>query len=320
MKPTASVLLQRLLSRGKFRHVQVLLKLAELGSLKRAADAMGMTQSAVTQTLAYLEQLLEIPLFERHAKGVRPTPVCEDLLPVARQLFQGLAQGAEVLAVHQEEDQETVRLAASAAAINGILVEVLGQLQKGAPGIQVILNEMEGNDQLMAIARSEVDMVVCRRPPEMPEAWRFTPLISDRLVIVCRPQHPLLKLKKIDRKTLARGEWLLMPTGSAARELFDQQMKTDLHELKTFPLITRVLTPIASLLRERNLLCQIPLSVVKHLIDRGELKALHFPQEDQLEPLGLLTPARDPKKSVIKLSEFLQQYLVTSNTSNVTKC
>lgn len=310
MKPTASVLLQRLLSRGKFRHVQVLLKLAELGSLKRAADAMGMTQSAVTQTLAYLEQLLEIPLFERHAKGVRPTPVCEDLLPVARQLFQGLAQGAEVLAVHQAEDQETVRLVASAAAINGILVEVLGHLQKGAPGVQVILNEIEGNEQLMAIARSEVDMVVCRRPKEMPEAWRFTPLISDRLVIVCRPQHPLMKLKNIDRNTLSRFEWLLMPTGSAARELFDQQMKPHLHDLKTFPLITRVMTPIASLMRQRNLLCQIPLSVVKHLIDNGELKVLKNLNEDHLEPIGLLTPAKDPKRSVTKLISFLQKYLV----------
>ena len=254
--------------------------------------------------------MLEIPLFERHAKGVRPTPVCEDLLPVARQLFQGLAQGAEVLAVHQAEDQETVRLVASAAAINGILVEVLGHLQKGAPGVQVILNEIEGNEQLMAIARSEVDMVVCRRPKEMPEAWRFTPLISDRLVIVCRPQHPLMKLKNIDRNTLSRFEWLLMPTGSAARELFDQQMKPHLHDLKTFPLITRVMTPIASLMRQRNLLCQIPLSVVKHLIDNGELKVLKNLNEDHLEPIGLLTPAKDPKRSVTKLISFLQKYLV----------
>jgi hypothetical protein len=36
LKPSASVLLQRLLSRGKFRHIQVLLKLAELGSVRSA--------------------------------------------------------------------------------------------------------------------------------------------------------------------------------------------------------------------------------------------------------------------------------------------
>ena len=53
MPVASTVLLNRLLARGKFRHAQVLLHLAELGSVQRAADAMGMTQSSVTQSLAY---------------------------------------------------------------------------------------------------------------------------------------------------------------------------------------------------------------------------------------------------------------------------
>ena len=63
---SAAVLLNRLLSRGKFRHLQVLLRVAELGSVQRAADAIGVTQSSVTQTLAYLEALLDTPVLRRH--------------------------------------------------------------------------------------------------------------------------------------------------------------------------------------------------------------------------------------------------------------
>ena len=63
MHPSATALLNRLLVRGKFRHIQVLLKLAELGSIQRTAESIGITQSAVTQTLAYLEEMLETPLF-----------------------------------------------------------------------------------------------------------------------------------------------------------------------------------------------------------------------------------------------------------------
>lgn len=91
MPNNATAFLNRLLARGKFRHVQVILVLAELGSVQRTADAIGMTQSSVSQTLAYLEQLLEVRLFERHARGVRPTLACADLLPVARQLMMGVA-------------------------------------------------------------------------------------------------------------------------------------------------------------------------------------------------------------------------------------
>ena len=90
MTVTATVLLHRLVARGKFRHIQVLLKLAELGSVQRAAEAIGLTQSSVTQTLAYLESLLGTRLFTRHARGVMPTPLASQLVPVARDdIFPG---------------------------------------------------------------------------------------------------------------------------------------------------------------------------------------------------------------------------------------
>jgi hypothetical protein len=51
MHPSATALLNRLLVRGKLRHIQVLLKLAELGSIQRTAESIGTTQSAVTQLI-----------------------------------------------------------------------------------------------------------------------------------------------------------------------------------------------------------------------------------------------------------------------------
>ncbi len=85
MSTTATVLLNRLLARGKFRHVQVLLRLAELGSVQRTANAIGLTQSSVTQTLSYLERLLELQLFERHARAAcdPPRPVASCCRPCA---------------------------------------------------------------------------------------------------------------------------------------------------------------------------------------------------------------------------------------------
>jgi hypothetical protein len=51
MHPSATALLNRLLVRGKLRHIQVLLKLAELGSIQRTAESIGTTRSAVTQLI-----------------------------------------------------------------------------------------------------------------------------------------------------------------------------------------------------------------------------------------------------------------------------
>ena len=118
MAESSSVLLHRLLARGKFRHVQVLLRLAELGSVQRAADAIGVTQSSVTQTLAYLEDLLGTPLFQRHARGVRPTAACRDLVPIARQIVAGLGEAVDTVSARRRQGSGTVRLVASASATN----------------------------------------------------------------------------------------------------------------------------------------------------------------------------------------------------------
>jgi len=139
--PPASTLLNRLLSRGKFRHVQVLLQLAELGSVQRTADAIGMTQSAVTQTLAYLERLLDVRLFERHARGVRPTPACTDLLPVARQLMLGMADVAGAVDARRRQGLGFVRVLASVSAIHGVLVDALPAFAQAQPAIRVQLAE-----------------------------------------------------------------------------------------------------------------------------------------------------------------------------------
>lgn len=112
----------------------------------------------MTQTLAYLEGLLEIPLFERHARGMRPTAACQDLLPVARQILLGLSLGAETVAARKQRGHSSVRIAASAAATHGLLVDALPEFVKRWGGITVHLMEVEGEDQLLAIARGEVDM------------------------------------------------------------------------------------------------------------------------------------------------------------------
>lgn len=307
MKPSASALLQRLLARGKFRHLQVLLKLAELGNVQRTADAIGMTQSAVTQALAYVENLLEVRLFQRHARGVRPTPICTDLLPVARQLLHGIAQGAEILAVHQGADMQTVRMAASAAAIHGMLVKALAQFESAIPGIQVLLTEEEGEDQLLAIARGEVDLVACRRPSEIPQDWVFEPLITDQLVVVCAPEHRLMRADVLEWQDLSDETWLLMPAGSAAREKFDALATSFEKTPAAYPLVTRALMPIAWLLRAHGLLSLMPMSVVRHLVDTGEMAVLPVHVAGSMEPLGLLRPRDGLGSAASRFADFLKR-------------
>ena len=310
--PGASALLNRLLTRGKFRHMQVLLKLAEVGTVQGTAEAIGMSQPSVTQALAYVERLIGVKLFERHAKGVRPTPACSDLLPAARHILLGVADCAEAITARHSRGQTIVRVVASVSAMHGLLVGTLSEFGRRHPTVQVHLTEAEGDDQLLAIARGEADLVACRRPPQAPEGWDFMPLLDDRLTVVCRRSHPLATIKRVTWQRLKSQTWLLSPSGTAARGRLDSLFVDAQSELKTSSIITRTPTMLWWMLRHENALAFLPRNFVKPLIDANEVVELDVRPASPMESLGLLLPDRGRTQAAMQLSRHLQEHFKAS--------
>jgi DNA-binding transcriptional LysR family regulator len=307
LRHTASVLLNRILAHGSFRHVQVLLRLAELGSVQRTADAIGMTQPSVSQALASLERLLEVQLFHRHARGVRPTPACLDLLPVARQMFLGAAETAEVVAARRGEAGGVVRLIASASAMNGLLLEALPAFCRVMPKAQVQTREGEADDLLLAIARGEVDIVVCRRPGVLPEGWHFEELAPDRLAVICHPGHRLAQRRRLGWDDVKRETWLLAPAGSLARQAFDALTSRIAGGPRTHPVVTRGLTLMLRLLETDGLLGFVPHSFVRHLLASEELAELPLPDIPAVPGMGVLVPDAGMRDAPDALLRFLRE-------------
>lgn len=308
MQPNASTLINRLLTRGKFRHVQLLLKLTELGSIQRTAEAIGMTQSAATQMLAGLEQLLGVSLFERHARGVRPTASCLDVLPAARQMLLGIAETAELIVARHGTDKGVVRLLASAAATHGLLLSALPVYIATAPRVQVQLREAENDDLLLAIARGEVDLVACRRPQVIPEGWAFHVLREDNLCVVAHASHRLARRQRLKWGDVQAETWLLSPAGSIAREAFDALSTVFTTQARTYQVVTRVAAVLCDLMRREQLLSLLPYSFVRHFVERGELRVLPLPGKRLVEPIGLLAPNEGMREAPLSLFEFLRTH------------
>lgn len=306
LNTTSSTLINRLLLKGKFRHVQVLLKIAELGSVQRTADAIGLTQSSVTLALAYIERLLETQLFIRHARGVRPTATCLELLPAARQVMQGIVESAEVVASRHRHGRGIVRLVASVAALN-MLTNALLQFSQRLPSIEVHIREAEGEDQLLAIARQEADLVACRRPSVIPERWQFRPLLEDEVVIVCSADHPLARSRRYDEAALAAQLWVMVPSGTTARERFDEFVSKLPAMPRTHSLITRNATLLVRLLQQRRALTMLPLSFVRDFIEQGELALVKMRDAQPMLPMGLLHQEAGMSEAATKLFDFLTQ-------------
>lgn len=84
--------------RVKFRHLQCFLAVAQFGSVQKAAHSLSITQPAVSKTIAELESILGVRLFERGRQGARPTREGQLFMPHASACVLALRQGVGLLA------------------------------------------------------------------------------------------------------------------------------------------------------------------------------------------------------------------------------
>jgi DNA-binding transcriptional LysR family regulator len=308
MSISAKVLLNRLMSKARFRHFEILVRLNELGSVKRTADSVGMTQPGVTQLLADLEDLLEVTLFHRHARGVLPTKACQDLLPMARQCLLGLSTSAEAIADRSTRGQGVVRIKASTAGINGLLVEAIPLLNEKFPGIQLHIHESEVNDQFAAISKGEIELGICRQPAQTPSGWHFEALLPDEFVVVCNPSHRLTKKTKVTWQDLSKETWVLSPIGSAARDKFEELCIQYEFTPLTCHVITRVSSMTWAMMQKRSLVTLVPGSVFQQLNNAHQLTTVKLKDKLPFDPLGLLLPEKDVSMATQSVAAFLRHF------------
>ena len=309
MSISAKVLLNRLMSKARFRHFEVLVRLNELGSVKRTAESIGMTQPGVTQLLADLEDLLEVTLFHRHARGVLPTKACQDLLPMARQCLLGLSSSAEAIADRSTRGQGVVRIKASTAGINGLLVEAIPLLNEKFPGIQLHIHEAEVNDQFAAISKGEIELGICRQPVQTPSGWHFEALLPDEFVVVCNPSHRLTQKKtKVTWQDLSKETWVLSPIGSAARDKFEELCIQYEFTPLTCHVITRVSSMSWAMMQKRSLVTLVPGSVFQQLKNAHQLTTVKLKDKLPFDHLGLLLPEKDVSMATHSVATFLRHF------------
>ena len=184
MRVTATTLRNRLLSRARLRHLQVFVKVAELRTVKRAAESVGITQPSATQALGDLEQLLGLRLFLRHSQGMLLTPAGLALLPLVRKALGQIDELATETAALAHGSNAVVRVAAISAAIGGGLGDAVAAFAHQHPYVLVHLEEADAARQAGLLADGELDCAVCRVPAVLPSGWSFTPLWPDRFAIV----------------------------------------------------------------------------------------------------------------------------------------
>jgi DNA-binding transcriptional LysR family regulator len=280
-------LFSRLVSRTRLKHLHLVVNIAELQSLQKAASSMGLSQPAASQALAEFESLLGAPLFERHARGMRPSELGIALLPTVRNVLQQMQACANTVVALQGGTRGLVRIGAISAAVSGWLTAALPPFAVAHPDIALDIQEITADDILRLIEHDGTDLLLCREPESLPASHSFTPVLEDRFVVVARADHPLAALEAVPDRLLASHKWITPPfTGIAPREfaeLFARLGGTP----STCQMSTRSIMLANALLCHSDMLALTPYNLIRPLLAEGRIAVLHT-SAILLAPLGFV--------------------------------
>jgi len=212
--------LRKLSSRLKMRHLMLLLQIEQHGSLTRVAEHMATSQPAVTNALAELESMFDVPLFERSVRGMTPTPLGAVVLARARALVHDLG--------HLVQEMEAVAAGHAAHLHIGVIPFVSGQLLSAAiartvpqgRGITATIHEGQGPALLRQLRDHTLDVVVGWATPSVDLGQIDFEVLYHQppRLIASRRLAARLGRTRLEWNMLADLDWILGTPDSPIRE------------------------------------------------------------------------------------------------------
>ena len=191
----------------KLSHIRDVLAVSESGSLRAAGRQLGVAQPAITRSIREIEHELGASLFERHAKGVRLTPIGEAFVRRACVVQNELRRAKEEVEQLRGQDVGQVSVVMSIAASIAILPRALAAFRKAHPA--ALLRVSEGLFQPVEhdIIDGRIDFYAgALNAPVSDPRLVVERLFENQRLIVARTGHPLLKASSIEELGAAR--WL----------------------------------------------------------------------------------------------------------------
>ncbi|MEU7045512.1 LysR family transcriptional regulator [Streptomyces varsoviensis] len=194
--------------------LRVTLEVAQRGSFTAAAEALGYTQSAVSRQIIATEAAVGATLFERHARGVRPTPSGEALLRHARRVIAHLeAAGMEIAGLR---DRVAGRLAVGAypTAAATLVPRAMARLRRAHPALTVSLWEAGSPAQLRRLRAGRIEVAVVAVGEGLPD-YDLTGLHREvirtgrGLGVAVGGDHPLASREAVHVDDLAGEPWIV---------------------------------------------------------------------------------------------------------------
>lgn len=177
--------------RLKIRHIDTLTAFMKAGSVTKAAQVLNTTQPNASKSLKQIEELVGVPLFERIAGRLRPTPEAEILYEHARRLLDEMDQFETLSSDLSELKVGQVKIGTLAAFATAVLPMAIEAFNRLYPEIEVRVDLLDGDKIHASISRGYFDFGLVHHPEHEPDLMAQA-LKTSEMVCLMPPDHPMV--------------------------------------------------------------------------------------------------------------------------------
>ncbi|MCA0326226.1 MAG: LysR family transcriptional regulator [Proteobacteria bacterium] len=282
---------QRLKSRLKMRHYELLLALYRHRSVSRVAEQLALSQPTVTRALADIEDIFAAPLFVRARRGLVPTPAGELVLARARAaVAEDLSLQQELRALH-DGYQGRLRIGVIPYASDQVLGAVWRHLLGHTPRLAIQMHENTTHHLLRAVRERELDCAICRFSRDNSREGLVQEMLyrqQAHLVVASASAAGVARRAQLDIARLANMDWIFPPKDTPIRHAIEAIFAAGGHQVPTPLIETYSIRGIASALQQLPRgVTALPSDIARAVAQAGGATVLPEPLPWDLPPVGL---------------------------------
>ena len=271
------------------RNLNQIVTLAECGNFRKAATRLGITHSALSQTVSRMEKELGAPLFVRSHQETIPTAFGSRLLEAAGIAIQELGEAERDITLMQNLEAGRLVIGADPVIADALLAPALANLMGNCPRLRFTVLARNWRNMEEELLARRIDIFVGLAPDRQIESLNYQQLPLGVPVVACRSQHPLAT-----GKPATVDQCLQFPlAGSEAPDWFLEiivhafpQVIKSVKDLRSVFLITYSFSVTRRLLLSGDVVAMVPRTMIADDITRGDIV--------ELKVEGLEFPARLP--------------------------
>jgi Transcriptional regulator len=196
--------------------LEYMLAVARYKHFTHAANAVCISQSALSHQIGNLEEELGVQLFKRTTRAVYLTPAGKEFVEYASRIVSETARARHAMRQHATaESGELILGIIPTIGLLGLTADIAG-FQNIYPQLQLTIKEEYSEQLLGKLLANEIDVALLTPPADCKEFKDvdFYPLITDKLVLVVHSGHPLAAQKSIDLSDMKEEKFIFMNANS----------------------------------------------------------------------------------------------------------